>query len=123
MTDATDTSSQVNAAPPVGVDLLLWDTATSDQQKVMRRIAVQRERLRARSAARAQALALRDAQDAVGVRPDAPLMERLMTFGRLHPIAVAVAGGVAMIVGPRKLIRLGGIVLPWVMRFQQKRRS
>lgn len=124
MKDAVHTSStqELAGGPPVGVNLALWEQATADQQKVLRRIAVQRERLRARASARAQALALRESHSADQLRADAPLTERLMTFARLHPVAVAVAGAVALAVGPRKLFRLGGVILPWVIRLQQKRR-
>ncbi|GGH61759.1 hypothetical protein GCM10010975_25780 [Comamonas phosphati] len=119
MADSTSTSS---AGIPVGVDLALWERATPEQQKIMRRIAVQRERLRTRAAARAQARALMSAQE-TQVRPDAPLMERIVTFARLHPVAVAAAGAVAAVVGPRKLLRLGSILLPWIIKLQQKSRS
>lgn len=119
MADSTSTSS---AGVPAGVDLALWKRATPAQQKVMRRIAVQRERLRARAAAHAQARALMSAQE-MQVRPDAPLMERIVTFTRLHPVAVAAAGAAAAIVGPRKLFRLGSILLPWIIKLQQKGRS
>ena len=125
MTDAVPTSSTqpAPAGPPAGVNLALWEQATVDQQKVLRRIAVQRGRLRARASARAQALALRDSQSGDHVRADAPLTERLMTFARLHPVAVAVAAAAALAVGPRKLFRLGGVILPWIIRLQQKRRE
>lgn len=119
MADSTSTPS---AGIPVGVDLALWERATPEQQKVMRRIAVQRERLRTRAAARAQARALMRAQE-MQVRPEAPLVERIVTFARLHPVAVAAAGAAAAVVGPRKLFRLGGILLPWIVKLQQKNRS
>lgn len=125
MTEAVPTPSkpQVPAGPPDGVNLELWEQATLDQQKVLRRIAVQRTRLRARAAARAQALALRASQSGETLSADAPLTERLMAFARLHPVAVAAAGAVALVVGPRKLFRLGAVVLPWIIRLQQKRRA
>ncbi|MFD2754233.1 hypothetical protein [Comamonas terrae] len=119
MADSKSTSS---AGIPVGVDLALWERATPAQQEVLRRIAVQRERLRARAAAHAQARALASTQE-TRVRPDAPLVERIVSFTRLHPIAVAAAGAAAVVVGPRKLFRLGSVLLPWILKLQQKSRS
>jgi hypothetical protein len=48
-------------------------------------------RVKARAAAKAQALALRSTQPA-HVDADAPLPERLLSFVRLHPLATAAAG-------------------------------
>lgn len=123
MAEAVQNSSLPSGNLPPGVDPELWNTATADQQKVMRRIAAQRERLHARAAARAQAVAVRKAQSQERVRPDDPLVKRVASFVRLHPIAVAVAGAAAMMIGPRKLVRLGGVVIPWIVRLQQRRRA
>jgi anti-sigma factor RsiW len=100
-----------------------WLAATPEQQKVLQRIEMQRSRLKARAVAKAQAKAVhaQELAKATGVRADAPLTERLLTFARLHPAAVAGAAGVALMVGPRKLIRIGGVLLPWIMRLQQRR--
>lgn len=88
------------------------------QRVVLRRIAAQRDRLNARRNARAQALALR-AEQAPHIRADAPLPERLLAFARLHPVAVAAAAGVALMLGPGRLIRWTGIVLPLVARLRR----
>ena len=106
----------------MGFDAQLWEGATQEQQLVLKRIAKQRARLQARSAARAQALTLQQqAKGAEQVSPDAPLAERAIAFVRLHPIATAVAGVALMALGPRKLMRWGTIAWPWVMKLQQQR--
>ncbi|MBB1653389.1 MULTISPECIES: hypothetical protein [Delftia] len=122
MVDASNASPSRNAiAPPAptGLNAQLWATSTVEQQQVMQRIAQQRERLKARSAAVAQARAL--SRSATQVQPDAPLVERAITFARLHPVAVAVAAGAALMVGPRKLLRFGTTVMPLILRWQQRR--
>lgn len=91
--------------------------ATAAQQRVLDRIAVQRERLRARRTARLQSQALAavpEAEDA-----NAPLLTRAVAFARQHPAAVAALAGVAIATGPRRLIRWAGVVLPLVMRLRR----
>lgn len=91
--------------------------ATQAQQRVLERIAVQRERLRARRAARMQSQAL--AEVSAGDDADAPLLARTIAFTRQHPAAVAALAGVAIAAGPRRLIRWAGVVLPLVMRLRR----
>jgi hypothetical protein len=91
--------------------------ATAAQQQVLDRIAVQRERLRARRAARLQSQALAAVSGAEDV--DAPLLTRAVAFARQHPAAVAALAGVAIATGPRRLIRWAGVVLPLVMRLRR----
>lgn len=122
MVDASNASpsrNEVTLPQPTGLNAALWATSTVEQQKVMQRIAQQRERLKARSAAVAQARALSRA--VTQVQPDAPLLERVTTFARLHPVAVAVAAAAALMVGPRKLLRFGTTVMPLILRWQQRR--
>jgi hypothetical protein len=125
MVDVSNASPSRNDAiappQPVGPNAPLWQKSTIEQQRVMQRIAQQRERLKARSAAMAQARAL--SRSATQVRADAPLLERVTTFARLHPVAVAVAAAAALVVGPRKLIRLGSTLMPLIFRLQQQRRG
>lgn len=90
---------------------------TAAQGAVLERIAAQRERLRARRAARAQAVALAR-QEASG-HPHDSLAWRALGFAREHPAAVAAMAGVAMVAGPRRLIRWAGVVLPIVMRLKR----
>lgn len=114
--------AQSDAKPftPTGLNAPLWQQATPEQQRLLQRIAMQRERLKARSAAAAQARALR--RNAAQVRADAPLVERITTFARLHPVALGVAAAAAVAVGPRKLMRLGSVAMPWVLRLLQQQR-
>lgn len=93
--------------------------ATVAQREILWRIEAQRERLAARRSALRQAAALREsASDRVDA--DASLPLRLLAFARLHPMAVAAVIGVAgAAAGPRKLLRLAGVVLPIVMRMRR----
>ncbi len=121
-------TSNVSTAPaeaspqfkPSGLNAPLWSEATPEQQQALRRIALQRDRLKARAAAAAQARALR--RSATQVRADAPLVDRVATFARLHPVALGVAAAAAMVVGPRKLVRVGSALMPWVLRWLQQQR-
>lgn len=115
-------SAEADPLMPLGMDELLWSSATAEQKLVLARIAKQRARIKARTAAKAQALALRKTA-ASQVDADAPLPERLMAFVRLHPVATAAAGGLLMVLGPRKLIRWGSAALPWILKLQQRTRS
>lgn len=92
--------------------------APSDaQQKVLQRIALQRDRLRARRAAHRQALAVRSGQQPT-VEPDAPLVARLLAFARLHPAVVAVAAVAALAVGPSRIIRWSTVLMPLISRMR-----
>lgn len=115
-------SAESEPLMPLGMDELLWSSATAEQKLVLARIAKQRARIKARTAAKAQALALRKTV-ASQVDADAPLPERLMAFVRLHPVATAAAGGLLMVLGPSKLIRWGSAALPWILKLQQRTRS
>lgn len=91
----------------------------SDKAQVLERIESQRLRLHERQARRDQAVASsREAKRVAGLGPDAPLASRVAVFARLHPIAFAVAAGVAVVIGPRKLIRWTGVVLPFVLKMR-----
>ena len=115
-------STELEPIKPADMDALLWDEATAEQKLVLSRIAKQRARVKARAAAKAQAQALRSTQPA-HVDADAPLPERLLSFVRLHPLATAAAGGLLMVLGPRKLIRWGSAALPWILKLQQRARG
>ncbi|PWW44692.1 hypothetical protein [Melaminivora alkalimesophila] len=91
--------------------------ATPEQQQVLDRILVQRERLRARREAYRQTRAIVQAR--AGLDPNDPLPKRLLAFARLHPAVVAVALGVAALAGPRRLIRWAGVVMPLVSRLRR----
>lgn len=91
--------------------------ATVAQQQVLDRIAEQRERLRARRAARLQAQALAAVTEGNDV--EASLLLRVAGVVRQHPVAVAALAGVAIATGPRRLVRWAGVVLPLVMRLRR----
>lgn len=90
---------------------------TAQQQRILDRIALQRERLRARRAARAQALA--QSQHAAAGGAEDSLAVRAAGFAREHPLAVAAMAGVAVVAGPRRLIRWAGVLLPMVLRLRR----
>lgn len=96
-------------------------TPTVEQQRVLDRIELQRERMRARRVARAQAHAHALAEQAGGPSggADASLALRAAGFAREHPLAVAAMAGAALVAGPRRLIRWAGIVLPMLMRLRR----
>lgn len=90
-----------------------------DKQQVLERIEAQRVRLRERHVRRIEAVAMtRDAKRVAGLGPDAPLASRVAVFARLHPVVFALAAGVAVVIGPRKLLRWTGVVLPFVMKMR-----
>lgn len=95
-----------------------WMNASEEERRVLKRIAQQRDRLCAAKQAHLQAKGL-DAKLPESVPADAPFPERMAAFVRLHPVATAAAAGVALMVGPRRLIRYGSWVLPWVSRFRR----
>jgi len=104
--------SAPNSSPPLAL--------LAQKQQVLDRIAAQRLRLRERRARRAQALvASREASRAAGLGPDTPLTSRLMVFARLHPIAVAGAAAAAVVVGPHRVVRWAGVVMPMLMRLRR----
>lgn len=106
-----------SAAPSESQNALV-SVPSAAQQRVLDRIAMQRERLRARRTARAQALALAQ-RDSAGTGIDESLVLRAAGFAREHPVAVAAMAGVAVVAGPRRLIRWAGIVLPMLMRLRR----
>ena len=90
---------------------------TPQQQQVLDRIRAQRERLRARRDARRQARAAAATQ--ARVNPEAPLLARLVSFARLHPVAVAAALGAAALAGPSRVMRWAGVLLPVILRMRR----
>ena len=83
---------------------------TAEQQRVLDRIALQRERIRARRKARAQSLAL--AQSAQQASADEPFALRAAAFARQHPVAVAALAGAALVAGPRRMVRWASAAMP-----------
>ena len=94
-----------------------WEHASPEEKAVLHRIAQQRDRLTARKAAYQQVATLR--AQASSVSPDAPLIDRVMTFARLHPVDSAGLVGAALFFGPRKLMRVGMTVLPLLAKLRR----
>ncbi len=101
---------------PSGAQEPILKTPSDEQQKVIDRIAAQRERLRVRRTERAHRLALLLKEQAVA--SDAPLWFRTAVVARRYPVGVAVLAGVALLVGPKRLVRWAGVGLPLYMRMR-----
>ena len=114
-------STPSNAYRPAvpGQNRSMLPTPTAQQQRILDRIALQRERLRARRAARAQAQALAHSQHAATGGAEYSLALRAAGFAREHPLAIAAMAGVAVVAGPRRLIRWAGVLLPMVLRLRR----
>lgn len=91
---------------------------TAAQQRVLDRIATQRERIAARRAQRLQALAAASAAPEQAL--DGLLVQRLATFTQQHPVAVAALVGSVLAAGPKRLVRWAGILLPLVVRLRSR---
>lgn len=102
----------------VTTDMADLPAPTAAQQKVLDRIATQRDRLRARRSAMAQTRALTQQRDGIG-GIDESFVLRAAGFAREHPLAVAAMAGVGLLAGPRRLIRWAGVVLPLLMRLRR----
>ena len=96
---------------------ILASMASPQQLAVLKRIEAQRERIHARQLAMQQARAMR-ASNADRVDADAPLPARLLAFAKLHPVVAAAAVGAALFAGPARLMRIGGVILPIVMKMR-----
>ena len=91
-----------------------WKWATPAQREVLQRIAAQRDqRLLARLTRARQAALLASAER---VDANAPLLQRLVMFARLHPTTLASAGVAAVLmIGPRRLLRVVRGSLPTLL--------
>ena len=114
------TQAMIN--PSKDAELQLLQATDPQAREVLLRIQNQRERLDGRRLAREQALALR--RDAGGAPQHNPmaygtLVERLINFGREHPVVCAGLVGAGLLLGPRKLIRMATIAMPIVMKLRR----
>ena len=89
---------------------------SDDQQKVIDRIEAQRERLRVRRTERVHRIALLKKEQAVV--SDTPLWVRTAVVARRYPVGAAVLAGVALLVGPKRLVRWAGVGLPLYLRMR-----
>ncbi|MFN3375743.1 MAG: hypothetical protein ACK40S_04245 [Burkholderiaceae bacterium] len=87
---------------------------TPEQQRVLDRIALQRQRLRER-----RAQAERSAAQAQAQATAEPGLQRVLEFARAHPSLVAGAVGVALWAGPRRLLRWGSTLLPLLLKLRR----
>lgn len=92
---------------------------TAEQQVVLTRIAVQRERLRARRLRRAQQKAVLHAEQ--GLPPDASVAMRAVVLAKQYPLAIAAVAGLAVVAGPKRLMHWAGVALPLLMRMRAQR--
>lgn len=92
---------------------------TEAQQRVIERIAVQRERLDARRAQRAHQKAELQMHQSSSKNAGAPLLLRAVALGRQYPVVLAALAGVALVAaGPKRVIRWVGVALPLVVRLR-----
>lgn len=116
MTDTTNrtapTTAVTKSTPPVSALARLrqssqWRWATPEQRIVLQRIAAQRDQWLLNRLTRERDAALQASAQAVDA--NAPLLQRLTTFARLHPTTMAtVVAGMTLAVGPKRLL--------WVLR-------
>lgn len=110
------TAPQSTTSAPVALAPVM---ASPEQQRVLERIAAQRERLADRRAARAQAQSLSQRAGLAPIPPDAPLPEKLLIFVQRHPWAVAGAVAAALMIGPSKLLRWVTLAAPLISRMRR----
>lgn len=92
---------------------------TEEQQRVIERIAAQRERLETRRAQRAQQKVLLHTQQSSSTSDGTPYLLRAVALVRHYPVAVAALAGVALVAaGPKRVIGWVGIALPLVLRLR-----
>ena len=123
-TAATYTAVEPKAESPLVISAVSalekdvrWQQASEAQREVLMRIATQRDRLAAARRANLQAQGVQ--KTLMAVPADAPLPERLAAFAKLHPVATAAVAGIAIMIGPRKLIRYGGLAWPLINKFKR----
>lgn len=89
---------------------------SDEQQQVIDRIAAQRERLRVRRTERAHRLVMLRQEKAVVSQT--PLWLRTAVVAKRYPLGISLLAGVALLVGPKRLVRWAGIGLPLYMRMR-----
>lgn len=98
-----------------------WHSASPEQRVILQRIAAQRDqRLLARLERAQHRARLASSQQ---VNADAPLLERISVFARLHPaVTAAAATSLGLMVGPRRIGRLVQASLPTLLPLLAKMR-
>ena len=97
----------------------LLEHASPETLEVLSRIKNQRERLNGRRLAQQQALALQRQNAAGNELAYGSVLDRLIGFGRQHPVACVAALGLGLLLGPRKLIRVATMAMPIVMKLRR----
>ena len=97
----------------------LLERADPETLEVLSRIQNQRERLNGRRLAQQQALALQRQNAAGNDLAYGSLVERVIGFGRQHPVVCVAALGLGLLLGPRKLIRVATMAMPIVMKLRR----
>lgn len=87
---------------------------TLAQQRILDRIAAQRERLRAQCAADARTRS----EGQAGAFPLAPLLSQALVQAGQHPMVVVAVLGLALAAGPKRLWRWGGVLLPLLIKMR-----
>lgn len=115
---STSSSNACASSPAQQAQPAVVFRPSSEQQHVLDRIAMQRERIHARRLARAQSSAIAQSKPAMG-GIDESFALRAAGSAREHPLAVLAVVGVAAVAGPRRLVRWAGVVLPMLMRLRR----
>lgn len=92
--------------------------ASEAQQRVLDRMAAQRKRLHERRLQRERVLKTAFGDQVLA--PDAPMVLRVGVFAKQHPVFVAALAGVALCIGPKKLLRWVGVALPLLVRLKSR---
>lgn len=94
------------------------ERAQSQQEIVQRIIAKRQQWSRSAAVSRTPASAVAAALDplrTMGRQPSTPLWVQVAAFALDHPIAVICLAAGAAVVGPRRLVRWGAFVMPWIV--------
>ena len=97
----------------------LLERAEPETLEVLSRIQNQRERLYGRRLAQQQALALQRQNATGNDLAYGSVVERIIGFGRQHPVVCAGALGLGLLLGPRKLLRIATMAMPIVMKLRR----
>ena len=89
---------------------------SDEQQKVIDRIAAQRERLRVRRTERAHRWVMLRQEKAVVSQT--PFWLRTAVVARRYPLGMSLLAGAVLLIGPKRVVRWAGIGLPLYMRMR-----
>ncbi len=101
------------------IDQALLQDADPKAREVLARIEGQRERIHGAKLAYQQALALRQGAGPEYAMSHGSLLDRVIGFGRQHPIVCVGLVGLGLFMGPRRLMRVATVALPLVMKLRR----